>query len=139
MRWRPSRLISSLLIGLMVIPPIVLIIPLFQMAADLSQLNTYRTVIVITHRPQILAHVDRIMVMAFGTALVTSTADEVIARMRGQSRTRSLAEARQYVDHSIRKTRFLNQFPQAQCGQRSLLGRLQHDCIAASQRRSHFP
>ena len=47
MRWRPSRLISSLLIGLMVIPPIVLIIPLFQMAADLSQLNTYRTVIVI--------------------------------------------------------------------------------------------
>src|SRR5438067_1122824 len=30
-----------------VVPPIVLIIPLFQMAADLSQLNTYRTVIVI--------------------------------------------------------------------------------------------
>jgi ABC-type glycerol-3-phosphate transport system permease component len=47
MRWRPTRLVVSLLIALMVIPPIVLIIPLFQMAADLSQLNTYRTVIVI--------------------------------------------------------------------------------------------
>jgi ABC-type glycerol-3-phosphate transport system permease component len=47
MRWRPGRLVASLLIALMVVPPIVLIIPLFQMAADLSQLNTYRTVIVI--------------------------------------------------------------------------------------------
>ena len=28
-----------------------------------------RTVIVVTHRPQILAHVDRIMVMSFGKAL----------------------------------------------------------------------
>jgi len=47
MRWRPGRVLASLLIALMVVPPIVLIIPLFQMAADLSQLNTYRTVIVI--------------------------------------------------------------------------------------------
>jgi ABC-type glycerol-3-phosphate transport system permease component len=47
MRWRPSRLVSAVLIALMVVPPIVLIIPLFQMAADLSQLNTFRTVIVI--------------------------------------------------------------------------------------------
>jgi ABC-type glycerol-3-phosphate transport system permease component len=47
MRWRPGRLVTSLLIALMVIPPIVLIIPLFQMAADLGQLNTYRTVIAI--------------------------------------------------------------------------------------------
>lgn len=47
MRWRPGRLLASALIALMVIPPIVLIIPLFQMAADLSQLNTYHTVIVI--------------------------------------------------------------------------------------------
>lgn len=43
-----------------------------------------RTVIVVTHRPQILAHVDRIMVMAFGKALVSGTRDEVIAKMRGQ-------------------------------------------------------
>jgi PrtD family type I secretion system ABC transporter len=43
-----------------------------------------RTVIVVTHRPQILAHVDRIMVMAFGKALVTGPRDEVIAKMRGQ-------------------------------------------------------
>ena len=47
MRWRPSRIVTSLLIALMVIPPIVLIIPLFQMAADVGQLNTYRTVIAI--------------------------------------------------------------------------------------------
>jgi PrtD family type I secretion system ABC transporter len=43
-----------------------------------------RTVIVVTHRPQILAHVDRIMVMSFGKALVTGLRDEVIAKMRGQ-------------------------------------------------------
>jgi ATP-binding cassette subfamily C protein/ATP-binding cassette subfamily C protein EexD len=43
-----------------------------------------RTVIVVTHRPQILAHVDRIMVMAFGKALVTGARDEVITKMRGQ-------------------------------------------------------
>jgi raffinose/stachyose/melibiose transport system permease protein len=47
MRWRPGRLVGSLMIALMVMPPIVLIIPLFQMTADLNQLNTYRTVIVI--------------------------------------------------------------------------------------------
>lgn len=43
-----------------------------------------RTVIVVTHRPQILAHADRIMVMSFGKALVTGPRDDVIARMRGQ-------------------------------------------------------
>jgi ABC-type glycerol-3-phosphate transport system permease component len=47
MRWRPSRLITSLMIALIVIPPIVLIIPLFQMMADAHQLNTYRGVIAI--------------------------------------------------------------------------------------------
>lgn len=47
MRWRPGRIILSLLIALMVIPPIVLLIPLFQMVADAHQLNTYRAVIVI--------------------------------------------------------------------------------------------
>jgi PrtD family type I secretion system ABC transporter len=43
-----------------------------------------RTVIVVTHRPQILAHVDRVMVMSFGKALTCGPRDEVIAKMRGQ-------------------------------------------------------
>jgi ATP-binding cassette subfamily C protein/ATP-binding cassette subfamily C protein EexD len=43
-----------------------------------------RTVIVVTHRPQLLAHVDRVMVMSFGKALACGPRDEVIARMRGQ-------------------------------------------------------
>ena len=53
-------------------------------AAMASMRTAGRTVICVTHRPQILAHVDRIMVMAFGKALVTGTRDEVIAKMRGQ-------------------------------------------------------
>jgi ABC-type glycerol-3-phosphate transport system permease component len=47
MRWRPRPIVLSMLIALMVIPPIVLIIPLFQLVADANQLNTYRSVIVI--------------------------------------------------------------------------------------------
>jgi len=43
-----------------------------------------QTVIVVTHRPQLLAHVDRILVMSFGTALAFGSRDEVIANMRGQ-------------------------------------------------------
>jgi len=43
-----------------------------------------RTVIVVTHRPQLLAHVDSIMVMTFGKVLVTGPRDQVIAKMRGQ-------------------------------------------------------
>jgi len=43
-----------------------------------------RTVIVVTHRPQLLAHVDRILVMAFGKTLAFGPRDEVIAKMRGQ-------------------------------------------------------
>jgi ATP-binding cassette subfamily C protein/ATP-binding cassette subfamily C protein EexD len=43
-----------------------------------------RTVIVVTHRPQLLAHVDRILVMSFGKTLVCGPRDEVIAKMRGQ-------------------------------------------------------
>jgi len=43
-----------------------------------------RTVIVVTHRPQLLAHVDRILVMSFGAALACGARDEVIAKMRGQ-------------------------------------------------------
>jgi ABC-type glycerol-3-phosphate transport system permease component len=47
MRWRPGKWVLTILISLMVIPPIVLIIPLFQMTVDANQLNTYRSVIVI--------------------------------------------------------------------------------------------
>jgi ABC-type glycerol-3-phosphate transport system permease component len=47
MRWRPGPWILSVLIALMVLPPIVLVVPLFQMMADLGQLNTYRGVIAI--------------------------------------------------------------------------------------------
>jgi ABC-type glycerol-3-phosphate transport system permease component len=47
MGWRPGGVILSVLIALMVVPPIVLVIPLFQMVVDAQQLNTYRSVIVI--------------------------------------------------------------------------------------------
>lgn len=47
MDWRPSGALLSFLIALMVVPPIVLVIPLFQMTVDVNQLNTYQSVIVI--------------------------------------------------------------------------------------------
>ncbi|MBY0363465.1 MAG: ATP-binding cassette domain-containing protein, partial [Phreatobacter sp.] len=42
-----------------------------------------RTVVVVTHRPQLLAYVDKVLVMSFGTALAFGDRDDVIARMRG--------------------------------------------------------
>jgi raffinose/stachyose/melibiose transport system permease protein len=47
MRWRPGPVVLSLLIALMVVPPIVLVIPLFQLVVDLGQVSTYRSVIAI--------------------------------------------------------------------------------------------
>src|SRR5581483_901920 len=47
MRWRIGPLIFALLIVLLVVPPIVLVIPIFELVVDLKQLNTFRTVIVI--------------------------------------------------------------------------------------------
>ncbi len=47
MRWRAGPYINVLLIALLVVPPIVLIIPIFELVVDLKQLNTFRTVIVI--------------------------------------------------------------------------------------------
>ncbi len=47
MRWRPGPFVLSFLVGLMVVPPIVLIIPLFQMVVNVHQLSTYQSVIVI--------------------------------------------------------------------------------------------
>ena len=47
MKWRSGPYVLTALIGLMVVPPIVLVIPPFQIAAEFRQLNTYQTVIVI--------------------------------------------------------------------------------------------
>ncbi len=47
MRWRAGPFIYAVLIALLVVPPIVLVVPLFEMVVDLRQLNTLHTVIVI--------------------------------------------------------------------------------------------
>ena len=47
MRWRAGPFIYALLIALLVVPPIVLVVPLFELVVDLRQLNTLPTVIVI--------------------------------------------------------------------------------------------
>jgi raffinose/stachyose/melibiose transport system permease protein len=47
MRWPAGRLVLGILIALLVVPPIVLVVPLFQMVVDVHQLNTYHAVIVI--------------------------------------------------------------------------------------------
>lgn len=47
MRWRPGPWLLGILVGLMVIPPIVLVIPLFKMMVDLGQLNSYHSVIIV--------------------------------------------------------------------------------------------
>ena len=43
----------------------------------------HRAVVVVTHRPQILAHVDQVLVMTFGQKLAFGPRNEVIATMRG--------------------------------------------------------
>ena len=47
MRWRFGPAILGLLIVLLVVPPIVLVVPLFELVVDLRQLNTFHTIIVI--------------------------------------------------------------------------------------------
>jgi ABC-type glycerol-3-phosphate transport system permease component len=47
MQWRPGGIVLSVLVALMVVPPIVLVIPLFQMVVAAHQLNTYQSVIAI--------------------------------------------------------------------------------------------
>jgi PrtD family type I secretion system ABC transporter len=42
-----------------------------------------RTVIVVTHRPQLLAHVDKVLVMSMGATIAFGGRDDVISRMRG--------------------------------------------------------
>ena len=46
-------------------------------------MSEQRTVIVVTHRPAILASVDKMLVMSFGSTLAFGPRDEVIAKMRG--------------------------------------------------------
>lgn len=47
MRWRMGPLVLGSLIALLVVPPIVLIVPIFEMVVNVHQLNSYHTVIVI--------------------------------------------------------------------------------------------
>jgi ABC-type glycerol-3-phosphate transport system permease component len=47
MRWRMGPLVLGTLIALLVVPPIVLIIPIFEMVVSIQQLNSYHTVIII--------------------------------------------------------------------------------------------
>lgn len=47
MQWRPGRYLLAVLVALMAVPPIVLVVPLFQEAVSLNVLNTYSAVIVI--------------------------------------------------------------------------------------------
>jgi ABC-type glycerol-3-phosphate transport system permease component len=47
LRWRPGPWLLGILLGLMVVPPIVLVIPLFKMMVDLGQLNSYHSVIIV--------------------------------------------------------------------------------------------
>jgi ATP-binding cassette subfamily C protein/ATP-binding cassette subfamily C protein EexD len=42
-----------------------------------------RTLIIVTHRPQILVHVDKLLVMSMGAMVAFGPREEVIARMRG--------------------------------------------------------
>jgi PrtD family type I secretion system ABC transporter len=42
-----------------------------------------RTVILVTHRPQILAHVDKLMVMSLGSIVAFGPRDEVLGKVRG--------------------------------------------------------
>jgi ABC-type protease/lipase transport system fused ATPase/permease subunit len=43
-----------------------------------------RSVVIVSHRPAILNHVDKMMVMSFGLTLAFGPRDTVIANMRGQ-------------------------------------------------------
>jgi PrtD family type I secretion system ABC transporter len=52
-----------------------------QAIANMKAAN--RTVVVVTHRPQVLGHIDQLLVMSFGNAIAFGPRDEVIARMRG--------------------------------------------------------
>jgi len=54
------------------------------LAQAIARLRAERcTVIVVTHRPHLLAHVSKLLVMSLGTVIAVGERDDVIARMRG--------------------------------------------------------
>ena len=65
--------------------------------------------------------------------------DLVDVRMRGQRGAGRFAVAGNDVDDAIGNTGFLNHFAEKQCGERSLLGGLEHDSAASGQRGTQLP
>ena len=63
----------------------------------------------------------------------------VHVHMTGDSGAGRGTKSRQQVDHSFRKSRLHDQFPDAQRGKRRLLCRLHHNGVSGGQRRSEFP
>ena len=47
MRWRGQNVLLSINVALMIVPPVVLLLPLFILWVDLSLISTYRGVIII--------------------------------------------------------------------------------------------
>lgn len=86
MRWRPGQLLLSGLVGLMVVPPIALIIPLFQTVVKVSQQNTYQSVIVIY--AGLLLPFSTYLLASFFATIPRSLIDA--ARIDGASRLRIL-------------------------------------------------
>ena len=64
--------------------------------------------------------------------------DLVDARMVHERRA-GLAVARDHVEHALRQTGLERQLAEPQCGERCLLGRLQHDRAARRERRAGLP
>ena len=60
-------------------------------------------------------------------------------RMLGKCRTRGLAKSGNNVDHAVWNACFLDQFAEAQSGERSLLGGLEHDRASRRQRWRQLP
>ena len=65
--------------------------------------------------------------------------DLIDVRMRGQRGAGGFAETRHDIHHAVGNAGFLNQFAQAQRGERRLLGGLQHHGAAGRQRRAELP
>jgi ABC-type glycerol-3-phosphate transport system permease component len=86
MRWRPGQLLLSGLVGLMVVPPIALIIPLFQTMVKVNQQNTYQSVIVIY--VGLLLPFSTYLLASFFATIPRSLIDA--ARIDGASRFRIL-------------------------------------------------
>lgn len=88
MRWRAGPYLLACLVALMVVPPIVLVVPLFQEAVNLHALNTYYAVIVI-YTGLLLPFSTFLLVTFFRT--LPSTLLEA-ARIDGAGTVRTLVE-----------------------------------------------